>query len=221
MTTDNAPTPRKQTLLVVAVVAIVVAVAAVGLSIYLVARGGGDASPTPTPTSDVEMPAPSGTGVDACLGGADLTADAVYTAQQEAANTPEGAVSYAAAFARYILQIPAPADASELASWTGLSSEWWSRWAESAESWTGPTPLSVTTTNGGYQVQSYSPDEAVVTVELPWVVDGAISPNRTFVPTITMGRAVSGDWTITEVESSGGADSGSILTDRVDFVGGC
>lgn len=221
MTTDSAPTPRRRGLLIVAIVAVVVAVVAIGLSIYLVSRGGGDAAPTPAPTSDVETPAPTGTGVDACLGGADLTADSVFSAQQEAAQTPEGAVSYAAAFARYVLQIPAPADASELASWTGLSSEWWSRWAESAASWTGPTPLTVTTTNGGYQVQSYTPDGAIVTVELPWVVDGAISPNRTFVPTITMQRAVSGNWTITQVDSTGGADSATSLSDRVDFVGGC
>lgn len=219
MTTASAPIPRRRGLLIVAIVAVVVAVVVIGLSIYLIVRGGGDAAPALT--SDVETPAPTGTGVDACLGGADLTADSVFTAQQEAEQTPAGAVSYAATFARYVLQIPAPADASELASWTGLSSEWWSRWAESAASWTGPTPLMVTTTNGGYQVQSYTRDEAIVTVELPWVVDGAISPNRTFVPTVTMQRAASGNWTITQVDSTGGVDSASSLSDRVDFVGGC
>lgn len=211
--------PRKRLLLTVAIAAIVVAIAAVIFSVYLATRTP-DATAVPAPTSDSTTPAPTGAGIDACLGGEELTANAIFTAQRDATPTPEGAVSFAAAFARYALQIPAPTDAAELASWTGLSAEWWSRWEASAQSWSGPQPLGVTTVNGGYRIDAYSPDEAVVTLELPWVVDGAISPTRTFVPTVTMQRTVAGTWSITNVDNSGDT-AGGTLSDRTDFVDGC
>ncbi|MEZ3162202.1 hypothetical protein AB1K54_16940 [Microbacterium sp. BWT-B31] len=193
-------------------------VVAIILGVIYGARGSG--TPDPTPTDNASTPAPTGTGVDACLGGPDLTAEQLFTAQQDAAHTPEGAVSYAASFARYVLQIPAPADADQAASWSGLSSEWWSRWADSASTWSGPNPLSVTTINGTYRVQSYTPDEAIITMELPWVIDGAVSSSKTFVPTVTVRWMVAGNWSVVELDSSA-ADDPATLTDSTEFTGGC
>lgn len=195
-----------------------VLVVAIILGVIYGARGSG--TPDPTPTDATSTPAPTGTGVDPCLGGPDLTAEQLFTAQQDAAHTPEGAVSYAASFARYVLQIPAPADADQAASWSSLSSEWWSMWADSASTWTGPNPLSVTTINGTYRVLSYTPDEAIITMELPWVIDGAVSSSKTFVPTVTVRWMVAGNWSVVELDSSA-ADNPATLTDSTEFTGGC
>lgn len=197
---------------------VVVLVAAIVLGVLYGARGSG--TPDPTPTGDASTPAPTGTGVDACLGGPDLTADQLFTAQRAAAHTPEGAVSYAASFIRYVLQLPLPEDLEQAASWNSdLSADWWSSYESSMESWTGPNPFSVTTVNGSYAVQNYTPDSAVVTLSLPMVVDGAIT-SRTFVPTVTLGQTVAGSWTVTGVDNSAAEDA-TKLTDSTDFTGGC
>lgn len=197
---------------------VLVLVVAVVLGVIYGTQSNG--APEPSPTGNASTPAPTGAGIDACLGGPDLTADQLFTAQSDAPHTPEGAVSYAASFARYALRIPAPEDAEQAASWSGLSSEWWSRWAESAETWTGPIPLSVTTINGSYEVQRYTPDEAVIAMDLPWVIDGAVSSTKTFVPTVTVRWMVAGNWSVVEVDSSA-ADDAASLTDTTEFTGGC
>lgn len=196
-----------------------VLVAAVVLGVIYGARGSGE-TPDPTPTGDASTPALTGTGVDACLGGPDLTAEQLFTAQRDAPNTPEGAVSYAASFIRYVLQFPLPADIDDAASWNSdLSAEWWSDYEASMESWTGPIPFNVTTVNGAYSVQSYTPDSAVVTLSLPMVADGAIS-SKTFVPTVTLGQTVAGTWTVTGVDNSAAEDAAK-LSNSTDFTGGC
>lgn len=195
-----------------------VLVAAIILGVIYGARGSG--TPDPTPTGNASTPAPTGTGVDACLGGPDLTAEQLFTAQRDAPHTPEGAVSYAASFVRYVLRLPLPADLDEAASWNSdLSADWWSSYEASMQSWTGPNPFSVTTVNGSYSVQSYTPESAVVTLSLPMVIDGAIT-SRTFVPTVTLGQTVAGNWTVTGVDNSAAEDS-SKLTNSTDFTGGC
>lgn len=193
-------------------------VVAIVLGVIYGARGSG--TPVPTLTGNASTSAPTRTGVDACLGGPDLTAEQLFTAQRDAPHTPEGAVSYAASFIRYVLQLPLPADLDEAASWNSdLSADWWSSFEASMQSWTGPNPFSVTTVNGSYSVQSYTPESATVTLSLPMVIDGAIT-SRTFVPTVTLSQTVAGNWTVTGVDNSAAEDS-SKLTNSTDFTGGC
>lgn len=219
MTTSRDQTPRKRLLLTVAITAVVVAIAAVIFSVYLATRTP-DATAVPAPTSDSTTPAPTGTGVDACLGGEELTANAIFTAQRDAARTPEGAVSFAAAFARYMLQIPAAADIDELSGWTGMSAPEWDNWQAGIAAWDGPSPLKASTINGSYVVQSFTPDEAVILLDLPWVVDGALSPERSFSPTVTLSWVVGGNWSVTGMNGSS-ADNAAAFTGSVPFVGGC
>lgn len=215
MATPQRQNPRRR-LWIAGVVGAALVLALVAVTVYSLTRPPSDQQTQPTVAPATPTQAP--TGVDACLGGASPTAESLLAAQTAAPRTPEGAVSYAAAFARYALQIPTPTDADTVATTNGLSSDWWARWSESGTSWTGPNPLSVTTVNGSYRVDSFTPDEATVSLVLPWVVDGAISPSRTFEPSITLQRAVSGGWTVTDLQSAASSTSPG---EGTPFSGGC
>lgn len=213
-TTERENHPRRWVWIIGAVVAAIVLVFA-AIGIYSLTRPQEDPRTQPTTQTATASSAPAG--VDACLAGQNVTAQSLIAAQLSAPRTPEGAVSYAAAFARYALQIPTPADADAVATSNGLSSEWWARWSESADTWTGPNPVSVTTVNGSYRVDSFTPDETTISMVLPWVVDGAISPSRTFEPSVTLERAVGGSWTVTAMDPSAQQSSGG----ATPFRGGC
>jgi len=217
MTTTERQSPRRRWIWITAAAAgaLLLVGAGTGIGIYAASRPSGDPQATPQPTTST----PAVAGVDACMGGAKLTADAVIDAQLSAPRTPEGAVSYAAAFARYTLQIPTPTDSGAVASTTGLGVDWWSHWSESGLSWTGPNPVGVTTVNGSYRVDSFTSDEAVITLTLPWVIDGAISPSRTFEPTLTLSRSAAGTWSVSDMGSTGSGTASSAAD--TPFTGGC
>lgn len=215
MTNQDQHKPRRRWLWGAIAGGAVVVVAVAGLSIYGATRGGPSAEPQPT-----AVPSTSAAGgVDGCLGGAELTAQKLVDAQLSAPQTPEGAVSFAASFARYTLQIPVPTDSKTVATSNRLNTQWWTRWAEQSTSWSGPNPVSATTVNGTYRIDSYTPDEAIITLSLPWVVDGAISPSRTFEPTVTVQRAVGGNWVVSGMDASGEGNKSDAGTTAIP--GGC
>lgn len=212
-TTERQSRPRRWVWIVSGITVVVVILAAVG--VYSLTRP--QEEPRTQPTTETATPSTAPDGVDACLAGQNVNSQTLIEAQSSAPRTPEGAVSYAAAFARYALQIPTPTDADAVATSNGLGSEWWARWSDSASAWTGPNPISVTTVNGSYRVDSFTPDEATISMILPWVIDGAISPSRTFEPSITLERAVAGSWTVTAMDASAQQSNGA----TTPFTGGC
>lgn len=212
-TTERQSRPRRWVWIVSGITVVVVILAAIG--VYSLTRT--QEETRTQPTTETATPSTSPDGVDACLAGQNVNSQTLIEAQSSAPRTPEGAVSYAAAFARYALQIPTPTDADAVATSNGLGSEWWARWSDSADAWTGPNPISVTTVNGSYRVDSFTPDEATISMILPWVVDGAISPSRTFEPSITLERAVAGSWTVTAMDASAQQSNGA----TTPFRGGC
>lgn len=215
-TTERQSRPRRWVWIVSGAIAVVVILAAV--SVYSFTRP--QEEPRTQPTTQTATPSTAPGGVDACLAGTTPSADSLLAAQVDAPSTPEGAVSYAAAFARYLLRVPAAADLDEAASWTAMGADEWAQWEHSLDEWTGPRPVSATTVNGSYVVRSYTSDEAVITMDLPWVVDGAISPSRSFAPTVTLGKAAGGNWTLVGVSGSA-ADDPAALSGSIPFTGGC
>lgn len=172
--------------------AVVVAALIVGVSIYVSGRpdttviGTGDVpASSAAPTGAVPVgadPAPTG-----CLGGNGRDAAMVVAAQKAAPHTSNGAVEVAAALVRWAYRFPYPtADDATAVSEAIVSNEAPANFKDLAAFYAsdpnvsgGLVPdgvnYSLSTVPGVWHLESYSGDEAEVSVGTGLVVDGALS----------------------------------------------
>lgn len=188
-------------LAVVGATLLVVIAGVVGLSLAYGPRADAGPQPEPTRTSPSSAPAsptaaPSvASGVDGCLGGDSRSPQAVLDAQAKAPHTPEGAASFAIAFARWLAQKPgAPAD--EVAQIDGAASRV-PNLAEAASSAANVDveQFYVTSLNGFYRINTFTSDRVELTLMLPLVVSGAIDPTLNLMPSYVVGWTDAG-WVI-------------------------
>jgi len=202
-------------------IAVFVIVAVVGLVFFTTRGGSPEATPRPTAPSTSSTTAPPAVeGVDGCLAGDARSPQTVLDAQKEAPQTPEGAVSFVATFARWIAQKPAvPAD--ELAQIDGKASTM-PNLADSAASFANAevAQFHTTTINGYYRIESVNEDSSrvAVTVMLPLVINDAIDPTLRFTPSVAVEWTDAG-WVVVEDLDTSGTDS--LPTTGTALPGGC
>lgn len=173
------------------------------------------ASATPAPTATA-----TAVGVDGCLGGDSRGPQAVLDAQKAAPRTPEGAVSFAIAFYRWAAQKPVVPD-SEISQ---LENTVWQPSAgelgESVRSLEGfnAAQFHVTSVNGYYRIDKFTDDRVELTLMLPLIAGGAVSPSQRLAPSVAVQWSDRG-WVIAgDIES---ADRDTLQTTGVAVVGGC
>ena len=183
--------------------------------------------PDAGPTSAVPSAAPAesparapsvASGVDGCLGGDARTPEAVLAAQASAPHTPEGAVSFAVAFARWGAQKPVVPDneIEELAG-TVITAENFEDSVRTSAKFSG-SQFNITSLNGFYRINSVTDDRVELSLMLPLVVAGAIDPTLNFMPSYVV------EWTERGWVITGGADvddANTLRTTGVAIPGGC
>ena len=197
MRTEARPPRRKWPWILtgVAVVALLIAAGVWFGTRAIDAPANPTAAPSPSAPADVE---PTG-----CLGGNTRDAAMVLAAQEAAPHTSNGAVEVAAAFERWVTRYPvasqseaeqleaalmapdAPDLAGSLASEPNLS----------AGLVPTGTPFYVSTVPGVWNLESYSNDEAVVSIGTGVVIDGALHPAFRISSMYTLNWGETG-WTI-------------------------
>jgi len=192
-------------------------------------------SSTPTPTA----PATSGNeglGDDVaptgCLGGFDRNADMVLTAQAEAKHTTFGAVEVATAFYRwgwqYPYPVPAEADAVSADIMASTANDSFQDLASAYETFADAdmtsgqvpanTPFHLSTTNGLWMIsEGSSADKVEVNLAEGYVVNGALSPTKAAVISLTM-IWEDDAW---HLESGGTPDQAKLTNGGTRYTGGC
>ncbi|MCZ4069084.1 MULTISPECIES: hypothetical protein [unclassified Microbacterium] len=188
-TPTTAPRRRWVWVAVIAAAAILVA-GGIGLGVFLGSRGDNTAAPEPpaqpttpqTPSTSATTSPPAVAGVDGCLGGDSRGPQAVLDAQAAAPQTPEGAVSFAIAFTRWIGQKPVvPAEEVALIDGVASVAPNLAQSAASAEK-VDASQFYLTSLNGYYRVDSFTDQRVDLTLMLPLVLQGAIDPTLNFMP---------------------------------------
>lgn len=218
---NTQPAARRRWLWYVLGAVVLVIVAVVGLLFFTQRGGGPEATPRPTAPSTSSTTAPPAVeGVDGCLAGDARAPQTVLDAQKAAPQTPEGAVSFVATFARWIAQKPAvPAD--ELAQIDGTASTLPDLASSAASFAAAEVPQFHTTTlNGYYRIESVDEDvtRVAVTVMLPLVINEAVDPTLRFTPSVAVEWTDAG-WVVIEDLDTQGADS--LPTTGTALPGGC
>lgn len=210
-----------------AIIAAAVLLVAGGIGLGLV-YGGRGAEPAPqspaeptnpqTPSRPASTSPPALAGVDGCLGGDSRGPEAVLAAQAAAPQTPEGAVSFAIAFTRWLGQKPA-VPAEEIAVLDGVASlaPNLSDSAASAEN-VDVAQFHLTSLNGYYRVDSFTEDRVELTLMLPLVVQGAINPTLNFMPSYGVVWTERG-WAVDDGEFKD--DANTLRTTGTAIPGGC
>ncbi len=225
MSTPHIRGPRRWLWVVGA--AVVVALIGVGVAVGVnLGRGGTQPAPEPTtaspapqtPSTPATSAPPTVAGVDGCLGGDSRSPQAVLDAQKAAPQTPEGAVSFVIAFARWGAQKPVVPSA-EIAELDGA--------ATTVENFAGSfdtlgnvdvPQFNLTSVNGFYRVESFTETTAKVTLMMPLVINDAIDPTLNFMPTYDVEWTERG-WVV--VASSSEPDREKLRTTGSAIPGGC
>lgn len=209
--------------LAVAAAAVVVVVAAVvGLGMMYGPR---DAAPQPgestrpsTPSTPATSAPPAVAGVDGCLGGDSRSPQAILDAQAAAPHTPEGAVSFAITFSRWLAQKPAvPSSEIDVIDGVASAAPNLAEAAASAAQFSG-SQFYVTSLNGYYRINTFTADRVELTLMLPLVVSGAIDPTLNFMPSYVVTWTERG-WTIEDGVDVD--DANTLRTTGVAIVGAC
>lgn len=192
-------------------------------------------SSTPTPTAPTtsgnadlgDDVAPTG-----CLGGLDRNADMVLTAQAAARHTTYGAVEVATAFYRWLWQYPHPvaaeADAVSAGIMASTANDSFQDLASAYEAFADAdmtsgqvpanTPFHLSTTNGLWMIsEGSSADKVEVNLAEGYVVNGALSPTKAAVISLTM-IWQDGAW---HLESGGTPDQTRLTNGGTRYTGGC
>lgn len=217
MSTQPAARRRWPWYVLGAVVFVIVAV--VGLVFFTTRGGSPEATPRPTaPATPSTSAPPAVEGVDGCLAGDARAPQTVLDAQEQAPQTPEGAVSFVATFSRWAAQKPVvPAD--EVAQLDGVVTTLPDLAGDvaSADEFQA-AQFRVTTLNGYYRIESVSDTRVVVTLMLPLVINEAVDPTLRYMPSVAVEWTDRG-WVI--VENVDTPDKTSLGTTGVAFTGGC
>lgn len=225
MSTRTA-SPRRRLLLWGGIGAAGILVAVAGVVGLNLVYGSGDAphsqpatsTPVPTATPAVtDRPSIAG-GVNGCLGGDSRSPQAVLDAQASAPHTPEGAVSFAIAFSRWLAQKPAvPQSEVALIGSTAARVPNLAEVAASAAD-VDAAQFHVTSLNGFYRIDSFTDDRVELTLMLPLVVAGAIDPTLNLMPSTAVVWTDKG-WVIedgTDVK-----DANTLRTTGLPIPGAC
>lgn len=225
MNAQPASSRRRLWLWLAAAAAVVVVVAGVvGLGMIYGPRD--EPAPQPgtttrapsTPSTPATSAPPAAAGVDGCLGGDSRSPQAVLDAQATAPHTPEGAVSFAITFSRWLAQKPAvPADEVAVIDGTASLAPNLASSAASAAEFEA-TQFYLTSLNGYYRINTFDSDRVELTLMLPLVVGGAIDPTLNFMPSYAVVWTDAG-WAIddgVDVE-----DANTLRTTGVAIKGGC
>lgn len=227
MSTPTTP-PRRRWIWVAIIAAAAVLVAGgIGLGMLFAGRDAATPEPTSRPSTGSVVTTPSSppsptpdvpVGVDGCLGGDSRGPQAVLDAQAAAPQTPEGAVSFAIAFTRWLGQKPA-VPAEEIAMLDGSASlaPNLADSAGSAEN-VNVAQFHLTSLNGYYRIESFTEERVDLTLMLPLVVQGAIDPTLNFMPSFGVVWTERG-WAIEDGEFREDADT--LRTTGVSIPGGC
>ncbi|WP_417512536.1 hypothetical protein [Microbacterium sp.] len=212
------PTARRRWPWYVLGVAVFVIVAVVGLVLFTPRGDAPVATPRPTTPSTSSTTPPAVEGVDGCLGGDARAPQTVLDAQEAAPQTPEGAVSFVAAFSRWAAQKPA-APADEVAQLDGIVSTLPDLAGDvaSADQFQA-AQFRVTTLNGYYRIESVTDTSVVVTLMLPLVINEAVDPTLRYMPSVEVEWTGKG-WVI--VDNVDTPDKTSLPTTGVAIPGGC
>ncbi|WP_336633549.1 MULTISPECIES: hypothetical protein [unclassified Microbacterium] len=218
--------PRRRRWLWVAAAAavLVIVAAAVGLSLANGPRDdagpqpGQSAQPSTTPSAPASSAPPAAAGVDGCLGGDSRSPQAVLDAQAKAPHTPEGAVSFAIAFARWLAQKPAvPQDEVTRIANSASRIPNLAEVAASASK-VDASQFYVTSLNGFYRIESVTPERVELTLMLPLVVSGAIDPTLNLMPSYSVVWTDNG-WVIEDGLTV--KDANTLRSTGVSIPGGC
>lgn len=211
-----------------AIIAAAVLLVAGGIGLGLV-YGGRGAEPAPqspaeptnpqTPSTPASTSPPALAGVDGCLGGDSRGPEAVLEAQAAAPRTPEGAVSFAIAFARWFGQKPVVPD-EEIAQLDGVAVRDVPNLAQAAASAADvdAAQFHVTSLNGYYRIDTFDEGRVELSLMLPLVVQGAIDPTLNLMPAWVIEWSDRG-WVLTG--SSDVEDVNTLRTTGVAIPGGC
>lgn len=214
------PTARRRWPWYVLGAAVFVIVAVVGLVLFTPRGDAPVATPRPTTPSTSSTTPPAVEGVDGCLGGEARAPQTVLDAQKAAPQTPEGAVSFVTAFARWIAQKPA-VPIEEISLIDGRASSM-PNLVDKVESFANAeiAQFHATTMNGYYRVESVSDDlmRVEVTAMLPLVINGAVDPTLRFTPSVAVEWSEAG-WVIAEDLDAPNKDS--LPTTGIVIPGGC
>jgi len=186
---------------------------------------GGPVPAAPIPTG---TPGTGGGLVDGCLGGHGPDLDAVVlAAQHQAPLTPEGAASFAATFARWVLQIPSPphfADTATQIFAPDASPSVRKPLSRAEETARVGFSLAADTTSGSFHVESFtgtgSSSVAVVTFQVRWTGTQNGEAGDPAVATSTLRlTAPGGTWHLQD--STQGRSEADMAQVGTAYAGGC
>ncbi len=165
-----------------------------------------------------------------CLGGQDRTAAMVLAAQKSAGHSTYGAVEVATAIYRFIWQNPHPSVADlNAVSAAAISSDANASFKNLAASYSGVSDMTsgqvpagesfhLSTTNGLWMVsENSSPEQVQVNLAEGYVIDGALSPTKAAVISLTMDWE-SGSWHLLK---GGTPDQTKLANGGARYTGGC
>jgi len=188
----------------------------------------GPGGPVPAAPSPTGTPGTGGGLVDGCLGGHGPDLDAVMlAAQHQAPLTPEGAASFAATFARWVMQTPSSPHFAETARQMAASDadpSVRSGLSIAEESARVGWNLAANTTNGTYHVESFtgsgSSAVAVVTYQVGWTgtKNGAAADPALVSSTLRL-TAAGGTWHVQN--TTNGRPQADMAQVGTAYAGGC
>lgn len=167
---------------------------------------------TPPPTAP-----PAAGGVDACLGGDARTIDMLVDARAAAPNTVDGAISFGAAYLRWLGQKPIVSEADIKIAEQFVENIDLRADATSWEQAPGDE-FYASTVNGYFRIEGMSDNHVDVSYLLRVVVDGAVDPTNVGFATVSLDWR-EGGWVITGEPD--GADSKTMRKTGTAFTGGC
>jgi len=221
------------------------AAAAVAIVALLVAVLGSRGTGTTTPAAAVPPPVPGASGpgdrgpgplsanigaglVDGCLGGRGPDLDAVMlAAQQQAPLTVEGAASFAATFARWVMQTPSPphfADTAQKVLSSDATPSVRSGLTSGEQAGRVGWNLTADTGHGSYHVESFTgagtSASAVITYQVGWsgTKDGVPADPVMVSSTLRLTAAV-GTWHVRETAQ--GRTQADMAQVGAPYAGGC
>jgi hypothetical protein len=200
MARTTARPPRRQWPWILAAAVVVVALI-VGVTVFYNSRTDGRIIATTAPTSSTAPTATAG-GADAaptgCLGGEARDAAMIMAAQKAAPHTSNGAVEVAAALVRWSYQFPypSPEDADQVGaavvsskapeSFRDLRAFYATNPNVSGGMVADGIEYSLSTVPGVWHLESYSGDEAEVSIGTGLIVDGVLSTTLRISTTVTL-----------------------------------
>jgi hypothetical protein len=191
------------------------------------------AAPPPAPIQSSAVATSSATADAAptgCLGGQQRDVAMLLTAQREASHTTFGAVEVAAAFFRWSYRYPVPSDSQisraaalfvpgdSASAQSSLRADYLKNPNPSSGQVPDATPFYLSTVGGKWIAQTSStPGAQLVSVQAPFVIDGAVSATKSTTESFSM-IWVKGAWRVAGLAK---ADPAKLSAGGTAFTAGC